>query len=308
MRRYDAGQRRRFRQRPLAAEFDRQGINLLPAGSVLFDFNGTGQKTPTGWMGSDTGMLVLDTDGKGIVGAGTSIVQGFSELATLASASNGVIDSNNPIFSELQVWSNTNEDGTIGQGELHSLTSLGIQSIDLNSTPVNEVVGNNLITSVGTITFTDGTTEPLDDVTFGAAGNGNPLAVGPAANLELPGASNAAVDFNGPVGTLKLDASTSFTGQIQGFGALDRIDLADIAFGPTTTLGYTPNSGSNSGGILVVSDGTHTANLPLLGQYAVSSFALSSDGHGGTLLHEFDSHLHRHAGNAAYAAACLSHE
>jgi hypothetical protein len=33
-----------------------------------------------------------------------------------------------------------------------------------------------------------------------------------------------------------------------------------------------------------VNDGTHTANLLLLGQYAAAQFAMSSDGHGGTLI------------------------
>jgi hypothetical protein len=36
--------------------------------------------------------------------------------------------------------------------------------------------------------------------------------------------------------------------------------------------------------MLTVSDGTHTANLLLLGQYVAAQFAMSSDGHGGTLI------------------------
>ena len=269
---------------PLVLSVDKQDINLLPAGSAPFDFDSTGQTTPTGWMDSDTGMLVLDTDGKGILGAGTSIIQGFSALAALAPNNDGVIDANDPIFSEIQVWSASNEDGTIDQGELRSLSSLGIQSISSNSTPVDEVVGGNQITSVGTITFTDGNTEPLDDVTFGSTTDGA-LTVGSAATLEVPGASNATIDFSSATGTLRLDASSAFTGQILGFRATDSIDLADIAFGSATTLGFTPNAG-NTGGSLAISDGTHSANLALLGQYAVSGFAVSSDGHGGTLLQE----------------------
>ena len=135
------------------------------------------------------------------------------------------------------------------------------------------------------MTFTDGTTEQLDDVTYGTSTGAAPLTVAPAATLELPGASNATVDFSGTTGTLKLDASTAFTGQIEGFATGDQIDLADIAFGATTTLGFSANSG-NTGGSLSVSDGTHSANLALLGQYAASSFVTSSDGHGGTLLQE----------------------
>ena len=65
---------------PLLLSLDKQDISLLPAGTVSVDVNGTGQTTPIGWMGSNTGTLVLDTDGKGILGSGTSIVAGFSEL------------------------------------------------------------------------------------------------------------------------------------------------------------------------------------------------------------------------------------
>jgi hypothetical protein len=42
--------------------------------------------------------------------------------------------------------------------------------------------------------------------------------------------------------------------------------------------------GSNTSGTLTVSDGTHTTNLTLLGQYATAQFNLTSDGHGGTLV------------------------
>jgi hypothetical protein len=38
------------------------------------------------------------------------------------------------------------------------------------------------------------------------------------------------------------------------------------------------------GDTLSVTDGTHTANIALLGNYLASSFVSSSDGHGGTLI------------------------
>jgi hypothetical protein len=41
-------------------------------------------------------------------------------------------------------------------------------------------------------------------------------------------------------------------------------------------------SGDTSGGTLSVTDGTHTANIALLGNYLASAFVASSDGHGGT--------------------------
>jgi hypothetical protein len=93
--------------------------------------------------------------------------------------------------------------------------------------------------------------------------------------------SNAgAVSFLGS-GSLKLDASVNFTGVILNFDATDQIDLADIAFSPSTTLGF---AGNTTSGTLTVSDGTHTAQLVLLGQYAASNFSLGSDGMGGSIV------------------------
>jgi hypothetical protein len=37
-------------------------------------------------------------------------------------------------------------------------------------------------------------------------------------------------------------------------------------------------------GALSVGDGAHAANVALLGSYMASSFAMASDGHGGTLI------------------------
>lgn len=99
---------------------------------------------------------------------------------------------------------------------------------------------------------------------------------------DIGGVSSTSFAFAGQSGTLELDQSQSFTGQISGFAGGDQIDLADIAFdSKLATLGYSVNSG-NTGGTLSVSDGTHTANLALLGSYMASNFAMASDGHGGT--------------------------
>jgi len=37
-------------------------------------------------------------------------------------------------------------------------------------------------------------------------------------------------------------------------------------------------------GTLKVTDGIHTANIELLGQYSTANFHLSADGHGGTIV------------------------
>ena len=80
--------------------------------------------------------------------------------------------------------------------------------------------------------------------------------------------------------TVKLSASTAYTGKVAGFAAGEALDLANLSYGTHMTLGYSVNS-DGTGGTLSVSNGKQTANIALLGQYTASSFALSSDGHGG---------------------------
>jgi large repetitive protein len=90
------------------------------------------------------------------------------------------------------------------------------------------------------------------------------------------------VTFAGTTGTLKIDTSADFTGTIGGqIASGNLIDLVDITAGANATVAY---SGNNSPGTLSVSDGTHSANITLLGNYMASSFVASSDGHGGTLI------------------------
>jgi len=84
-------------------------------------------------------------------------------------------------------------------------------------------------------------------------------------------------------GTLQLDASVSFGGLVAGFGAPDHLDLRDIAFGSGTHVSFA-EAGNNQSGTLTVTDGVHSANIMLLGQYTAGQFTSASDGHGGTLI------------------------
>jgi hypothetical protein len=106
--------------------------------------------------------------------------------------------------------------------------------------------------------------------------------IAPAATLTIDAAAAGTETFAGKTGTLVLDEASEFDGKVSGFSGQDHLDLADIGFGAHSTLGYAAN-GSN-GGTLTVSDGTHTANIALLGNYIASSFTLTSDGHGGSLI------------------------
>jgi hypothetical protein len=111
----------------------------------------------------------------------------------------------------------------------------------------------------------------------------DPPAVAAGETITLGSAYAGEVNFLGDTGTLKLEDSSSFAGTVAGLRGQDAIDLADIGFAAGSTLGYSGNA-DNSGGTLSASDGTHTANIALLGSYMASSFAAASDGHGGTMI------------------------
>ena len=87
-------------------------------------------------------------------------------------------------------------------------------------------------------------------------------------------------DFNGGNDRLVLTDAVHFGGKLQDFGPGDRLDLRQ--FNPsTTTLAYSEKA-DNSGGTLTVTDGTLTAKIALLGQYAAPGFHKAPDGVGGT--------------------------
>ncbi len=112
-----------------------------------------------------------------------------------------------------------------------------------------------------------------------SVGVGN-LLIGAGASVELTGVYSGAVTFAAASGTLTIDHSANFSGDITGqLAAGDVIDLADITAGANATIAY---SGNNSPGTLTVSDGTHTASIALLGNYSLANFTASSDGQGGT--------------------------
>jgi hypothetical protein len=107
------------------------------------------------------------------------------------------------------------------------------------------------------------------------------VTVADGASVEINGASAQSATFTGTTGTLKIDHSVAFTAPVSGLAGADALDLADISYGAKTTATF---SGNTIGGTLTVTDGTHTAKILLQGNYLTSSWTLSGDGHGGTVV------------------------
>jgi large repetitive protein len=103
-----------------------------------------------------------------------------------------------------------------------------------------------------------------------------------AATLEFAGLVSENIQFaQNANGTLKLDQSANFTGSVSNLGTSNKLDLVDIAFAAGATVNYVENQQA-TGGTLTVSDGTHTANVALLGQFSADGFQAEDDRHLGT--------------------------
>ena len=114
-------------------------------------------------------------------------------------------------------------------------------------------------------------------------GDGTALLDG-IATLEFAAAASTDVTLDAAAaGTVKLDDSIEFSGSIAGFDGDDKLDLLDIAFGADSSFSYVANA-EGTGGTLTVTDGTHTANIALLGQYGVEGFEIGGDDGVGTLI------------------------
>lgn len=158
---------------------------------------------------------------------------------------------------------------TISQAVVKNAGTLGAEGGDLTI--------NGDVTNLGTLDANDHQLTVVGDVT----GRGHASIEGSGV-LEFGGASSAKVAFApGAAGTLILDAATNdsfvFKEAIKGFAANDHIDLGAIDF--TTgdaQLSYSANH-SGTGGVLTVSDGTHTESLVLKGSYQAADFHISDN-------------------------------
>ncbi|TAL22543.1 MAG: hypothetical protein EPO01_08855 [Aquabacterium sp.] len=184
------------RRDPLAIDLDRDGIEtigLAGSTSVLFDHNGDGVRTGTGWLKPDDAWLVLDRNGNGLVDSGRELfgndtlvtvagltrtaASGFEALSALdtgagtaGSAGWGdlVFDARDAAFGRVRLWQDLNQDGASQAAELSTLAAKGITSISLRPQALvpNQVLGTtgNSLTGRATVTYANGSTSEADSV------------------------------------------------------------------------------------------------------------------------------------------------
>ena len=105
-----------------------------------------------------------------------------------------------------------------------------------------------------------------------------------AATLELGAELSANVSFGADAaGTLILRDPSGFTGTISGLSSTDHIDLANISYETASLYNITHSSNTNIT-TLVITGGTNTDTISLLGNYTINTaWHLSDDGHGAAI-------------------------
>ncbi|WP_300016402.1 hypothetical protein [uncultured Roseobacter sp.] len=141
---------------PLVIDMDSDGlaVDYMASNSVYFDLNNDNFAEATFWHGD--GFLVRDLNSNGRIDNGgemfgTSTMDGFTHLATFDANADGVIDASDAVWSDLQIWHDTNADAQTQSDELLSLASQGITAVNLTSTATGNQAG---LTHTGTVSTT----------------------------------------------------------------------------------------------------------------------------------------------------------
>ncbi len=145
-----------------------------PTAPVLFDMDGDGIKTATGWIRPDDGIVVLDRNGNGLIDSGRELfgdatvlargaragqlaANGFEALADLDLNADGRLDSLDASWGQLRIWRDLNQDGVSQAGELTTLAAQGIARLGAQGTQSNvNLGGGNTQVMSGSFTRTNG--------------------------------------------------------------------------------------------------------------------------------------------------------
>ena len=162
---------------PLVLDLNGDGVQTLSIDEgVEFDILNNGSKVQTGWISGEDALLAVDNNGNGQIDDrselfGGDIGGGFGKLQTFDSNDDGFVDSSDANFDRLQVWQDVNENGLTDAGELGSLESAGVASLNTSYTDVfGTDPQGNIHGEHSSATLADGSAIDLVDVYFQVEG------------------------------------------------------------------------------------------------------------------------------------------
>jgi hypothetical protein len=164
---------------PLVVNLDGKGVRFSGR-YVSFDLSADGERVKMPALESGSALLALDLDGDGRISSGTELMgnagscgerrclDGVEALATHDANHDGVIDSRDPVYGKLMLWTDANADGISDASELRSIADAGIASISLGARldrSCRDRSGNSTIRSLS-FTRRDGGAGMILDVWF----------------------------------------------------------------------------------------------------------------------------------------------
>lgn len=211
-------------------------------------------------------------------------LQGGGQVILSDNVSN-IISGSSPLTKLINLDNTLSGAGSLGAGVM-ALDNQGI--IDANGTHLmlvdtgfNEIVNSGTLEASGTgglyinssllnkgLLWANGGNITL----MGAVSGTGSATIDGVATIEFAAASSTNISFaDTATATLKLGESAHFNGTLSGWNNDDSLYLRDI-IGDSATLGYAAETG-----VLSVTDGAHTAQITLIGQYDASLFNLTTD-------------------------------
>lgn len=123
----------------MALDLDGDGLETIGIDSqrpILFDHDGDGIKTATGWIKADDGILVIDRNGNGRIDSGRELfgdstplyqgglaADGFAALAQEDTNGDGLVNAQDARWQTLRIWRDLNQDGISQTNELSAINA-----------------------------------------------------------------------------------------------------------------------------------------------------------------------------------------
>lgn len=126
--------------RPVVLDLDGDGIDKIArAQGVLFDVDSSGFSKKTAWVGADDAFLVLDRNYNSVIDSGREMFsnaqlalkrRGLAGMAWTDANYDGRITSEDPVWNELRLWRDLNDNGVQEEGETSRLSDMGVSELN----------------------------------------------------------------------------------------------------------------------------------------------------------------------------------